>query len=305
MTKKFLFAFLFVTRLTRVIAWFNRQKVTILCYHSVTKQAEPKSNDPHKLHLPFESFVEQLDYLQSHHHLISLSDFVRAHRENRKLPAHTAILTFDDGVRNFLTVVAPLLLDRSIPATSFVVTGENFTSEQSNLNGHWQPEDDDAYLSWTEMRRLINAGIEIGSHTCTHAALPDIAGSEARTELEKSLEMLKQNLKSRAFAVSYPHGRTSATVSAMAQSVGYSCAVTTELGQNGQDANLFELRRTVIAADDDLPTFAARVSGLTRWHNRFIGSLNRSNRLPAKTDRSPNRSYDPMIVDECSPQKTF
>jgi len=302
-TKNILFAFLFVTRLTRVIAWFNRHHVTILCYHSVTKQAEPKSNDPHKLHLPLASFVEQLDYLQRHYHLISLSDFVRAHRENQKLPAHTAILTFDDGVRNFLTVVAPLLLDRSIPATSFVVTGENFTQEQSNLNGHWQPQDDDAYLSWTEMRRLINAGIEIGSHTCTHSALPDIPGGEAHTELEKSLEMLKQNLGSRAFAVSYPHGRTSATVSAMARSVGYSCAVTTKLGQNGPDTNLFELRRTVIASDDDLPTFAARVSGLTRWHNRITVSLNRFNRVPAKADRSAS-AYDPMIAEKCSP-KTF
>ena len=90
----------------------------------------------------------------------------------------------------------------------------------------------------------------------------------------------------------------------MAESVGYSCAVTTELGQNGQDANLFELRRTVIAADDDLPTFAARLSGLTRWHNRITGGLNRFHRLPAKADRSGSGTYDPMIVDKCSP-KTF
>ncbi len=302
MTKKFLFAFLFATRLTRVIAWFNREKVTILCYHSVTKQSEPKSNDPHKLHLRFESFVEQLNYLQRHYRIISLAEFVRAHRENRKLPAHSAVLTFDDGVRNFLTVVAPLLLERSIPATSFVVTGENFTQGQSSLNGRWQPEDDDAYLSWSEIRQLLDAGLEFGSHTCTHAALPDISGSEAHGELEKSLQMLQQNLAPRSFALSYPHGRTSPAVSDMARSVGYLCAVTTALGQNGSDADLFELRRTVIAADDDLPTFAARVSGLTMWHKRIAGGLGRG---LAKNPRSSTVAYDPLIAEECGTQKTF
>lgn len=302
MTKKFLFAFLLATRLTRVIAWFNREKVTILCYHSVTQQSEPQSNDPHKLHLPRQSFVEQLDYLQANYRIISLAEFVRARRENRQLPAHTAILTFDDGVRNFLTVVAPLLIERAIPATSFVVTGDSFTQEESNLNGHWQPQDDHAYLSWSEIRRLIDSGLEFGSHTCTHAALPEIPGNEARIELEKSLQMLEENLKPRAFPLSYPHGRTSSSVSAMAESVGYSCAVTTELGQNGRESNLFELRRTVIAADDDLPTFAARMSGLTKWHNRIAGGLNRRSSTP---DRAAPRTYDPLTAEECSPQKTF
>ena len=302
MTKKFLFAFLFATRLTRLIAWFNREKVTILCYHSVTRQTEPKANDPHKLHLRFDAFVEQLNYLQRHYRIISLADFVRAHREHRKLPANSAVLTFDDGVRNFLTVVAPLLLERSIPATSFVVTGENFTQEQSSLNGHWQPDDDDAYLSWSEIRRLIDAGLEFGSHTCTHAALTEISRSDAQSELQKSLEMLQQNLQPESFALSYPHGRTSPDISAMAQSVGYSCAVSTVLGQNGSDANLFELRRTVIAADDDLPTFAARMSGLTRWHNRIAGGLSRR---PAKNGQPSTLTYDPMIADECRPQNTF
>ena len=54
----------------------------------------------------------------------------------------------------------------------------------------------------------------------------------------------------------------------MAEALGYSCALTGELGGNGPEADLFDLRRVVIAGDDDPATFAARVSGLTWWYDR-------------------------------------
>jgi len=58
----------------------------------------------------------------------------------------------------------------------------------------------------------------------------------------------------------------------------------TVLGQNDSECDLFALRRTVIASDDDLPTFAARVSGLTAWYSRIAGS---SMGALAKTPNQP------------------
>ena len=275
MTKNFLFALLFVTRLTRLVAWFNRSKVTILCYHSVTEQRGAKLDDPHQLHLSLDLFRQHLDYLERHYQLISLAEFVIACRENIKLPDRTAILTFDDGARNFFTVVAPLLLQRKIPATSFIVTGEDFTKEVSDRNDTWQPEDDDSYLSWNEVRQLAELGLEFGSHTATHATLPDLPPTQARAELETSLKTLSGQLGARDFALSYPHGKTSEAINRLARSLGYSCAVTTALGPNDSEADLFALRRTVIAAQDDLPTFAARLSGLTSWYTRMAANFRR------------------------------
>ena len=45
--------------------------------------------------------------------------------------------------------------------------------------------------------------------------------------------------------------------------------MTTLAGVNDGRSDLFALRRTVIAGDDDLPTFAARVSGLTTRFNNL------------------------------------
>ncbi len=294
MTKKFLFALLFATRLTRLVAWLNRSKITILCYHSVTRLSGTNPNDPHKLHLPLDSFVNHLDYLQSRFRIISLAELVRARRENAKLPSNTAILTFDDGVRNFFTVVAPLLLQRGIPATSFIVTGESFTKENSSLNGNWTPEDDDVYLSWSEVQHLAAKGVEFGSHTSSHVPLPDVSLTEARGELEKSLKALNSHLGPDSFPLSYPYGRASENIIRLSQSLGYSCAVTTVLGQNDPNCDLFALRRIVIASDDDLPTFAARASGLTSWYNRIAGLfMERSQEEPELT-RVPHERDQPQ-----------
>jgi len=93
-------------------------------------------------------------------------------------------------VRNFLFSCCASATKRGVPATSFIVTGESFTQEDSKLNGNWSPEDDAAYLSWSEVRQLADQGLDFGSHTCTHAALPDIPPAQARTELQESLDAL-------------------------------------------------------------------------------------------------------------------
>lgn len=298
MTKKFLFALLFATRLTQLVAWLNRTKVNIICYHSVTKQLDTNRSDPHKLHLSIDSFLRHLDYLQAHYQIISLGEFVRARRENIKLPANAAVLTFDDGVRNFLTVVAPLLLEKKVPVTSFIMTGESLTQEGANrsgLNSNWRPEDDVSYLSWSEVRQLASQGVEFGSHTCTHRSLTDIPHAQALSELEQSLETLRTLLGPRSFPLSYPHGRTSEGISRLSESLGYSCGVTAVLGQNDSHCDLFALRRTIVASDDDLPTFAARVSGLTSWYNRLAALF--TGRPTEELEPSPI-CYDPIGAQE-------
>jgi len=291
--KKTIFALLHKTRILRLVAWMNRNKVSILCYHSVTERPDPQPNDLHKLHLQRERFVAHVDYIQSHYRIIALADFVRARREKSDLPPGAAILTFDDGYRNFLSVVAPILLERGIPATSFIVTGSHFTHQVSEPGGQWSLMDDDSHMSWNEIRQLAGAGIEFGSHTATHAPLSDIPPAEAQAELQDSLNALSSNLALTNVSLSYPHGKTSEAVNKLAESVGYACALTTALGQNDANCDLFALKRTVISADDDVPTLAARLSGLTWWWGlaRGLTPASATAALPADHPR-----YDPFVA---------
>lgn len=63
-------------------------------------------------------FEADLDYLCKEYKPLSISDLLHDSRSERGL-----ILTFDDGLREFHDVVAPILLRKGIPATCFLNTG--------------------------------------------------------------------------------------------------------------------------------------------------------------------------------------
>lgn len=254
--KKHLFALFSATRVLKLVSWINRRKVTILSYHSVVDDHDPLRSDSHKQHLPVHLFREHLDYLQSNYTVITLSDFLRAKRENRRLPSYSVVLTFEDGFEDFYSVAAGQLAQRRLPATVFIITDRAYGR---------LPPNGESFLSWEQIRELSLAGIEIGSHTCSHPRLPDLSPEEVIRELADSRAAILEHLGAVHIPLSYPHGRTTESISRLTQSLGYSCAITTVLGPNDRGADITRLRRTTIASDDDLATFAARVSGLTWW----------------------------------------
>ncbi|HEX8845364.1 MAG TPA: polysaccharide deacetylase family protein [Pyrinomonadaceae bacterium] len=244
----------------------------ILCYHSVSQQPIPQSSDQHKLHLASDLFTSHLDYLQRHNHVISLSEYLRARREGRRLPNKTAILTFDDGCRNFKTVAAPLLTERGLPAMSFIIIEK--AEGNSNGNQSWTPSDDHEYLSWAEVQALGQGGLfEFGSHSYSHPRLTAIPLEEVERELKDSYAAIVERLGYEAPALAYPHGRTTEEISRLAHSLGYACALTGGPGTNDMETDLHNLQRIIIARDDDVPAFAARVSGLTCWFDQVRAFL--------------------------------
>ncbi|HSQ24702.1 MAG TPA: polysaccharide deacetylase family protein [Pyrinomonadaceae bacterium] len=275
--KKFLFALLHSTRVIRVISWVNRKHVPILCYHSVIDSEHHINSDPHKQHIPLPLFLQHLDYLQKYHHVLTLNEFQRARRENRALPNHAVVLTFDDGFQDFATVVAPHLMRRNLPATVFVITGRAYGS---------LPPNGESFLTWEEIRELAKSGLDIGSHTCAHPHLPDLSLPDVMRELSESQAAVRNHTQQAEVALSYPFGQTTEQISRIAGSAGYSCAIAADCGPNPQNVNLHALSRTIIASDDDVPSFAARVSGLTRWITR----IRRVFRADRKESRDPSFS---------------
>jgi peptidoglycan/xylan/chitin deacetylase (PgdA/CDA1 family) len=177
------------------------------------------------------------------------------------------ILTFDDGLRNFLTVAAPILNDCGLPATVFLVTDRVDSRGRLNRSSSWVPVDDQVSLSWSEARTLqFSPSIEFGSHTCSHPELPQLPPSEIELELRDSLRVIRNNLDAGVpVSFAYPYGHYSESIARKARSAGYSCALTTDAGSNSINTDLFRLRRAVVRRYDTIDIFAARVSGLVGW----------------------------------------
>jgi peptidoglycan/xylan/chitin deacetylase (PgdA/CDA1 family) len=276
--KRFLFALLHASRALNFVSWFNRRKVTILCYHSITGGREPVSHDPYKQHLPLHLFLEHLDHLQSNYRVISLADFLRSKREKGRLPDYSVVLTFDDGFQDFSTVAAGHLARRKLPATVFVITDRAYGR---------LPPNGESFLSWHEIQALAAAGTQVGSHTCTHPRLPDLAADELRRELVDARAAILNHVRQDSVPLSYPYGQTTEAIGKLVQSLGYCCGIGGTLGPNSSDADVFALNRTVVASDDDLSTFAARVSGLTWWASRLRGVFGSRSGTYQKTGPAP------------------
>lgn len=276
--KQFLFALLYRTGAIRIVSWLNRKRVAILCYHSVIDGDQPPHGDPHKQHIPVSLFIQHLDYLRNNFHVISLTEFCQSRKENRPLPNYSAVLAFDDGFEDFYSVAAPQLAQRNLPGTIFVIT-----DRASKL----LPPNGESFLTWDQIEELAARGITIGSHTCSHPELRNLPIDEVARELSESRLAILTHVAQSEVPLSYPFGQTSEEISRLAEAIGYCCAIDGDQGLNARDRASFDLSRTVIASDDDLATFAARVSGLTAAFARVRRALRsiragRSGHVPAQ-----------------------
>jgi len=269
--KKVLFALLYRLGVTRLAAWCHRRRVTILCYHGITERPNGGADDPKGLHVNRVRFADHLDFLQRNYNVISLNEYLRARNERRSLGHYSVVLTFDDGFRNFLTVAAPMLAERKLPAAVFLITDKASEEDRSDRPAQWTADDDRRYLSWAEARRLKEEyGFEFGSHTCSHSPLIGLSEVDTARELRHSFMQLVTELGVERPTLSYPKGEYSRILAEDARKLGYACAVTTDRGQNELEHDLFTLGRALIGNNDDRASFAVRISGLRWWLVRIV-----------------------------------
>jgi glycosyltransferase involved in cell wall biosynthesis/peptidoglycan/xylan/chitin deacetylase (PgdA/CDA1 family) len=99
-----------------------RDRFLVLCYHGVLRQP-PAWKSAFTINVLEHEFAEQLDFLQNRFHLMSASELVAIAEGRQDLVPGSALITFDDGYLNNLTVAAPILRARGIPAIFNVSTG--------------------------------------------------------------------------------------------------------------------------------------------------------------------------------------
>jgi len=204
----------------------NTAGIQILEYHKVNDR------DKDVYTVGTAEFKEQLDYLQAEgYETISLLDFLRAKKGKQELPAKPIILTFDDGYEDNYDIVLPMLEERGMKATVFMVTND------IDLPG---------YLSLNQLLDMQNRGIEIGSHTANHLPLTGMSIKTARDELQKSKLIMEWKKIKTVFGFSYPNGKYSDDLCHALQAEEYLAAVTGDPGLNDFMTNPYLLHRTNI-----------------------------------------------------------
>ena len=216
----------------------------ILEYHMV-QQEDPK--DAYAYNVPVEDFQQQLDYLQEQGYTtISIRDYLRAKKGLLQLPEKPIILTFDDGYESNYKELLPILEERGLKATIFMVTNDIGK---------------DGYLSWQQLKDMEKRGIEIGSHTANHLPLTGMSLEEAREEVKLSKLLMEWNGMKTIYTLSYPNGKYTTDLEQMLKEEEYLAAVTGDAGLNTFDTDPYQLQRINIHH----PTF-----GLTEFKWRLL-----------------------------------
>ncbi|MHB8418058.1 MAG: polysaccharide deacetylase family protein [Myxococcales bacterium] len=103
-------------------------------------------------------------------------------------------------------------------------------------------DEDNRFLTWAEVRALASEGVEVGSHTASHAILPTLLDEEVEREVSESKAALSQQLGAPPAFFCYPNGNLSPSSRAIVQR-HHAAALATRPGENFPGGDLYALKR--------------------------------------------------------------
>ena len=98
----------------------RRNSVSVLMYHEVLE--DEQDIDAWTV-IRASDFRKQMEYLKSHHDVISLDAACELMRNVDRIKAKHAVVTFDDGYTGNRRVVLPIMAELNLPFTVFCATG--------------------------------------------------------------------------------------------------------------------------------------------------------------------------------------
>jgi peptidoglycan/xylan/chitin deacetylase (PgdA/CDA1 family) len=223
--------------------------VPILMYHRIDRLRPTLPAITRSLTVEPRVFAAQMRWLRTHRfHAITQQQFYAALERGNRLPAKPVVITFDDGYRDVLANAAPVLARLRMPATAYVITDRISGSDVS-------------FLSWSQLKALEQDGVEIGSHTVSHAELPQLTDPAALQQLIQSRLTLERHLGHPVQWFAYPAGRFDDRTEALVRQAGYVLAVTTEPGSAQSARAPFALHRYEVLDTTGVAGLAALLRG--------------------------------------------
>jgi len=207
---------------------------TILSYHEVVPGGVP----PFKTHPPpgfpdvpteadrytldTKDFTAQLDFLdQNGYHVVPLADLVDYLKGSRAdLPPRPVVITVDDGYLSTYKEIFPLMRERKLPFTFFIYP------QIVNVGKN--------YVTWAQVMEMADAGVDIESHTFTHALLTlqmhkDFTAEDyaqfLRHELLDSKTLIEAKTGKPVRFIAYPYSNVDFAVQRAARQYGYEGAL--------------------------------------------------------------------------------
>jgi peptidoglycan/xylan/chitin deacetylase (PgdA/CDA1 family) len=136
------------------------------------------------------------------------------------LPIRPLLITFDDGLADFVDDALPVLQRHGHASTMFVTTAGTWNERPRALAGR-------RTLSAAQLLGLRDAGVEVASHGHEHHQLDLRPRLEVERDLRTSKSLLEDLLQGPVKSFAYPHGYNRAATRRLVRRSGFSsaCAV--------------------------------------------------------------------------------
>ena len=213
----------------------------------------------HVFHDERQHFSAQLKFLGDRGEFISLDDALSLMSGDDAIDGRYFCLTFDDGLKNYLTGAVPILSELNIPAVFYVVSanmGKTFDPDDPFVRKVFGFKGRDTsldFLSWDDCLEMVQAGMTIGSHSVTHARLAELTDDLAIAELTDSKAEIEQKIDQPCHHFCAPYGNPNtdfnlARHGELAKAAGYKTFATGLRGPTRKGDNPLALRRDHLMA---------------------------------------------------------
>ncbi|MFH1666476.1 MAG: polysaccharide deacetylase family protein [Elusimicrobiota bacterium] len=251
----YLFAVLIFLAISARWNWWRPkvQGIPILMYHKIGDP--PMGSKLKKLWVSPRKFRKQLAYLKkkgyesiTFKNLAAMNEF-----DSRKV-----IITFDDGYRNNFLVALPILKEFGYEAVFFVVSG---AAGGKNFWHNSELEEPVDMLTWEEIKKMDEDGMEIGGHALSHKNLSELPDDALEKEIFEDKKNIEEKLGKNIMSFAYPYGKFNEKVKEILRRAGYLFACKIKQGKNKFPVkDRFELRRILVRGDECLFDFYLNLS---------------------------------------------
>lgn len=228
-----------------------RREMPVIMYHRFIEHESEKG--VHGTWLPVAMFEKHLKLMKwLGYETITFKDladkgFIHRLQYGKKY----LMITVDDGYRDNLTRMLPLLEKYGYKAVVYIVTGEDHNRWDVEHPTH--PDKPVTLMNGDEIRMLgASEHIEIGGHTLTHPRLSKLMPEQQAREITANKERLEQLLGHSLITFAYPYGDMNDSAKAQVAAAGYRYAVATNSGPRAMHQDPLQIRRIAIFPRTDV-----------------------------------------------------
>lgn len=229
-------------------------KIPILMYHQID-EPPPRGTALRGLTVAPSSFAWQMRMLRllgykglSMH---DLEPYLSGERQGKVVG-----ITFDDGYQNNLVHALPALKANNFTATCYGVSSMVGGTNAWDVGKVAQK----ALMTRQDWQAWHGAGMDVGSHTQTHANLNELSDDAAQQQITQSKDELQQLLGAEVRHFCYPYGWFQTKHEDMVRAAGYATATSTRRGRVHVGDNPFALNRVMVARATHPLQFFMKVS---------------------------------------------